>query len=607
MIIPEALLLPIIIPLAGAIIVFAMPRGARFTALAAAFFTFLAAALLFRRPLVFCAPWLGAGFEFSLRLYSFSAFIVLFAAGFGFFITLYTFSFLCGKPYNRYFYGYLLLAVSFVCGAALADSLLVLLFFWEGLLLSMFGMISSGGKGAFRTAIKAFIIMGIADLCMMLGIALTGRLAGTFTISQISLPVSGASGAAFVLLMIGAIAKSGAMPFHSWIPDAATDAPLPFMALVPGAIEKLAGIYFFARISLDMFQMRPGCLMSYALMIIGAVTILLAVMMALIQKDYKRLLSYHAISQVGYMVLGIGTAVPAGIVGGLFHMVNNALYKSCLFLTGGAVERQAGTTDLEKLGGIGLRMPVTFGCFIITALSISGVPPFNGFFSKELVYEGALSLGWVFYAAAVAGSFFTAASFLKLGHAAFLGKPPVDRSAVKEAPALMLFPMIIIALICILFGAYNFLPLRGLIQPAVMPHLDGRDFAGYCLNAKLTLITVLVLAASVAHHIFAVRKNGAAVKASDHIHNAPVLRELYKRAEEGKLDPYNIGIVAARFFARLGWRVDRSIDWVYELASVRAILAPGKVLRRLHSGNYSVYIAWSLAGCFLIALFLMYY
>ena len=130
--------------------------------------------------------------------------------------------------------------------------------------------------------------------------------------------------------------------------------------------------------------------MSIVMMTIGAVTILLAVMMALIQKDYKRLLSYHAISQVGYMILGIGTALPVGIVGGLFHMINNAMFKSGLFLTGGAVEKQTGTTDLHNLGGLGRKMPVTFACFLMLALSISGVPPFNGFFSKELIFDGAL-------------------------------------------------------------------------------------------------------------------------------------------------------------------------------------------------------------------------
>ena len=132
-------------------------------------------------------------------------------------------------------------------------------------------------------------------------------------------------------------------------------------------------------------------------MMVGAVTILLAVVMALVQKDYKRLLSYHAISQVGYMVLGIGTALPIGIIGGLFHMINHAMYKSCLFLTGGAVEKQAGTTDLDKLGGLARKMPVTFVCFFIAAASISGVPPFNGFFSKELVYDAALEQRLVFY------------------------------------------------------------------------------------------------------------------------------------------------------------------------------------------------------------------
>ena len=128
-------------------------------------------------------------------------------------------------------------------------------------------------------------------------------------------------------------------------------------------------------------------------MIVGAVTILFAVMMALVQKDYKRLLSYHAISQVGYMILGIGTAVPAGIIGGLFHMMNHAMYKSACSSPAGSVEKQAGTTDLSKLGGLVRRMPVTSICFIVAAASISGVPPFNGFFSKELVYDGALERG----------------------------------------------------------------------------------------------------------------------------------------------------------------------------------------------------------------------
>jgi len=180
-------------------------------------------------------------------------------------------------------------------------------------------------------------------------------------------------GLAFVLLMVGAISKAGAMPFHSWIPDAASDAPLPFMALMPGAMEKLAGIYFLTRVSVQLFHVASGWA-STLMMVVGACTILLAVLMALVQKDFKRLLSFHAISQVGYMILGIGTGIPVAIAGGLFHMINNALYKSTLFLTGGAVELQAGSTDLRQVSGLGKKMPVTLGCFLVAALSISGSP-----------------------------------------------------------------------------------------------------------------------------------------------------------------------------------------------------------------------------------------
>ena len=339
------------------------------------------------------------------------------------------------KPRLNQFYCYLLVTLAMTNGAVLADNLVLMLFFWEGLLLTLFGLIAIGRPGAYKTAIKAFIIVGISDLCLMIGIGLTGYLAGTMTISKISLSVDSWAALAFILMMIGAISKAGSVPFHTWIPDAAVDAPLPFMAFLPASLEKLLGIYLLARISLDMFKLTAGSWLSILLMTIGAITILLAVMMALVQKDYKRLLSYHAVSQVGYMILGIGTCLPVGIIGGLFHMINNALYKSCLFLTGGAVEKQTGTTDLAKLGGIGIKMPVTFMCFVITAVSISGVPPFNGFFSKELIYDAALERGTIFYLAAILGTFFTAASFLKLGHAAFLGKMSESNKNVREVVA----------------------------------------------------------------------------------------------------------------------------------------------------------------------------
>jgi NADH-quinone oxidoreductase subunit L len=312
----------------------------------------------------------------------------------------------------------------------------------------------------------------------MLGIGLTGYLAKTLTMSAISIPLSPLATVAFVCLMIGAIAKAGAMPFHIWIPDAALDAPLPFMAILPASLEKLLGIYFLGRISLQLYQLVPQSWLSYLMMIVGALTILFAVMMALVQKDYKRLLAYHAVSQVGYMILGIGTCVPAGIVGGLFHMINNALYKSCLFLTGGAVEKQAGTTDLAKLGGLGWAMPLTFGAFCVAAASICGVPPFNGFWSKLIIIIACIASGrfWLGLIAVIV-SLLTLASFMKVQKYAFFGKLKQEHSEIKEVPASMQIAMIVLSILCIFMGLLLLPQVKAVfLDPAVEVLRNGMNY-----------------------------------------------------------------------------------------------------------------------------------
>ena len=605
--ISEMILLPIIIPLACGALVLAIRQrfyGVKETiSLLATASTLALSILLFRHNITYSVPWIGLGINFSLRLYHFSAFIILATSLFAFLFVLYSCSFMRYKKHLNQFYCYLLVTVAMANGAVLADNLVLMLFFWEGLLLTLFGLIAIGGKGAFKTAIKAFIIVGISDLCMMIGIGLTGHLAGTLTISRINLPMDSMGSLAFVLLMIGAISKGGAMPFHSWIPDAAVDSPLPFMAFLPASLEKLLGIYLLARISLDMFKLDGGSWVSTMLMVIGAITILLAVMMALVQKDYKRLLAYHAVSQVGYMILGIGTCLPTGIIGGLFHMINNALYKSCLYLTGGSVEKQTGTTDLGKLGGIGAKMPLTFLCFLIVAASISGVPPFNGFFSKEFIYAGALKRGTIFYLAAILGSFFTAASFLKLGHAAFLGKLSEANKNVKETSWPMLIPMIVIASICVLFGLQNHFPVDNFIKPILgEQRLQGQEFSE---NTMLVVITVLVLAGAFVHHLFAAKIMGGGYRATEHIRHAPALNEIYNWAEKRYFDPYDIGLKIVYGISKTGWWVDRGINWVYDNLSVRSAYLVANEIRSAHTGNYSLYIVWTLLGAVFVLIILM--
>jgi len=306
------------------------------------------------------------------------------------------------------------------------------------------------------------------------------------------------------------------------------------------------------------------------------------------------------------MNIGIGTALPVGIVGGLFHMINNALYKSCLFLTGGSVEKQAGTTDLAKLGGIGARMPVTFLCFFITAVSISGVPPFNGFFSKELIYDAALERNVIFYIAAALGSFFTAISFLKLGHAAYLGKISEENKKVKESPLVMLLPMIILAAICVIFGIYNAFPINKLIQPVLGAQAGEHHFSGFPGNMKIGIITVLVLLGAVASHIFGFKKTGSGLKAVDYIHYAPGFSGLYKKAEQGVFDPYNLGLKIVNVVSKIAWAIDKAFDWIYEKLAVGIVFASSSRLKRIHTGNYSMYIGWSILGMLFVYLSLLF-
>ncbi len=558
------------------------------------------------KELIFERPFAGFQIDFSLKLYHFSGFILLAAAALSFLVVLYTTVFMKGKSGTKLFFACMLFTLALVNGAVLANNLAVMLFFWEGILATMFVLIMVGGKKAYKTSVKAVVIAGLTDLMMMLGIGIAGYLAKTLTMDQIRLPITGWGTLAFVLLMVGAVSKAGSMPFHTWIPDAADDAPMPFMAFLPGALEKLLGIYLVSRICLDLFEFEHGSPMSLVLMILGAATILLAVMMALVQKDFKRLLSYHAVSQVGYMILGIGTGLPVGIVGGLFHMLNNAVYKCCLFLTAGAVEKQAGTTDLHHISGLGKKMPVTFICFLVAAASIAGFPLTNGFFSKELIFDGALESNIIFYIIAAIGAFFTPISFLKLGHAVFLGKPTKETKDVKEAPLGMLIPMAVLAVSCLVLGFGKSFMISHVFEPILGHGAEAGEHIGGHTNWLLVGISAASLLLATWDHYRGFRRTGAGLSSADHYHDAPVLKTIYHMAQKKYFDPYHLGGYVIRGYASLSLKINDGISWFYDVAVVRFVGFFSNLLKRAHNGSQSRYALWVLMGLVLItALFLM--
>lgn len=607
------ILVPIVVPAIAGGLCLLIPRRVKAVrevlALAGLVWTFVAALQLFGQwPLSFTRDWVVLGdlsVQFDLLLSQFSAFVIVFVALFGLLVALYSASWLSKEHDGRRYYSLLLWTVAASVGAALSNSLLLLLIFWEALTAILFLFANTGlkEKVASEGAAKSFIMLGLSDAALFLAVALIWVRFGTLSMSGLSIFVGdGPTTAIYVLMMVGAITKAGAMPFHTWVPALSEGAPTPVMALLPASIDKLLGIYLLARISLDIFNIGPG--MQLLLMSIGAVTILGAVLMALIQHDLKVLLSYHAVSQVGYMILGIGTGIPIGIAGGLFHMLNNAVYKTCLFFGAGAVEKQAGTTEISKLGGLARAMPLTFIAMAVASLAISGVPPFNGFVSKWMVYSGIVELGsrgmgsyWIFLVAALFGSALTMASFVKVLYSAFLGQRPSAFAHVKEAPLSMTAPMLVLAALCVVFGVWASFPINTFINPIV------HGAVGTSVTGVLTLSEgfwdpsvatgLIILGILVGLGIFGIGK--LTTRRMGHIFiggNKPP--ELLDAMHVEGTGFYNTIRETKGLKGAFANAEDRIFD-VYEIGGrIGDVFVQG--LRSVHNGVLSTYLAWSVIG-----------
>lgn len=266
----------------------------------------------------------------------------------------------------------------------------------------------------------------------------------------------------FFLMLIAAVAKSVQFPLHTWIPDAMA-APTPVSALLHAACYVKAGVYLVARLhSMGHWPISWSLTVSW----LGAATLLIGVLFALAQHDLKRLLAFHTVSQIGYMMLGLGLGTPLGIAAGLFHCVNHGLFKGSLFLCAGAVQHACGTRDMDRLGGLGRRMPHTMGVWLLAAGGIAGVPLLNGFVSKWLLYSAALDahqpilalIPWI-------GSILTVFSFMKATSGVFLGSPGSSTGDAHEVSWTMVAGSGVLSAGCVLFGVAPQLAVTYLINP----------------------------------------------------------------------------------------------------------------------------------------------
>ncbi len=546
--------------------------------------------------------WLS-GKYFSFNVDSLARLIVIFISIFSVLISIYHIFYDPGKDRGRNYYEYFLLTLGASYGAALSDHLITFIFFWGFLGLTLYKLIRGFDEESSSSAKKTLILIGASDSLMIMGIGLVWLNTETFFISEIDLATKTFStNLAFIFLLVGSFTKAGAFPFHTWIPDFVKKAPASSSAYLPASLDKLLGIYFLSRICIDMFTLNQW--LTLVILIIGVITIIAAVMMALIQHNYKKLLGYHAVSQVGYMVVGIGLGTPLGIAGGLFHMINHALYKSGLFLSAGSIEKRTGKEDLSELSGLSGKMPLTFISALIFALAISGIPPLNGFASKWVIYQAIINFGegtgianqlWIIWLAlAVFGSALTLASFIKFISGVFLGRVREELASVKEVNVFMWLPMIILAVICVGFGV---VATQTILPRILMPITGEFEFVGIWNSVA---VSILILVSIVLGIIIYLAGDIKKFRTADSFVGGEKMQDT---SEYSVLEFYK----TIREFGFLSWFYDKAEKkWfdIYDL-SKKGVLRMNREFSTAHDGILRTYSSWFIVGLIIMLILLL--
>jgi NADH-quinone oxidoreductase subunit L len=414
--------------------------------------------------------WLSSGslkVDLAFRMDALSGLLCLIITFIGTLIHVYSIGYMSHeKDYSRFF-SYLNLFCGSMLVLVLGDSLPVMFVGWEGVGLCSYLLIGFWytDKANANAGKKAFITNRIGDFGFLLGMFLLYQATGTFSIPEITAAAHGKIPAltgllmgqpiafwAALLLFVGATGKSAQLPLYVWLPDAMAG-PTPVSALIHAATMVTAGVYMVARMS-AVYLMSPAALAIVAL--VGALTALFAAIIGFAQNDFKKVLAYSTVSQLGFMFVGVGTGAFSS---GVFHLLTHAFFKAGLFLCAGSVmHAMSGSGDITRMGGLRKLVPWTHGVFLICWLAIIGVPPFSGFFSKDSIIAGALAtdvygpdLAWVGKlsgALLLAAALCTAFYMSRLYFLVFSGPSRADektRHHIHESPGEMVFPLVVLA------------------------------------------------------------------------------------------------------------------------------------------------------------------
>ena len=346
---------------------------------------------------------------------------------------------------SSYFHPLYLVLVTGVAASFLAGDLFNLFVAFEVMLIASYALLTVGGnRSAVRPAMTYVVISLLASTLFLTAVALLYAATGTVNMADLAgrvaeLPEALRSAFALLLLVVFGI-KAALFPLFFWLPDSYPTAPTPVTAVFAGLLTKV-GVYALLRTQTTVLGGGEGGPSTLILALAG-ITMVVGVLGAIAQDDIKRILSFHIVSQIGYMVLGLGLFTVAGLAGAILFVVHQIPVKTSLFLVGGMVEKATGTVELDRLGGLVRRLPVAGALFLVAAFSLAGLPPFSGFFGKlALVQAGFGAERWLVTAVALGGSILTLFSMTKIWAGAFWGQPSdrgqAEDSARLRVPAVM--------------------------------------------------------------------------------------------------------------------------------------------------------------------------
>ncbi|MBF0618556.1 MAG: NADH-quinone oxidoreductase subunit L [Candidatus Omnitrophica bacterium] len=505
-------------------------------------------------------------------------------------IQIYSIGYMSGDPRYSRFFAYISLFMASMLGLLLADNLLLLYIFWEGVGLCSCLLVAFWYEkpAAAAAGVKAFVTTRVGDTGLLLGILILLSLGNTLHFADMA-SVKGPESLvalAAVLIFLGAMGKSAQFPLHTWLPDA-MEGPTAVSALIHAATMVAAGVYLVARLY-GFFLAHPLALQMVAC--VGMISALMAASIACVTNDIKRILAYSTISQLGLMMLALGTG---GYTGGTFHLMTHAFFKALLFLGAGSVIHAAHTQDIRAMGGLFTKMKMTSVTFIIGALALAGIMPFSGFWSKDEIFCAVWHHGnmW-FFAALIATSFMTAFYMARLVLLAFFGASRLEKD-VHESPLVMTGPLVVLAAFSAGLGLLGSPWCHGAFQHFI----QAKDEA-IGLNVPMAICSTMVSLSGIMGAYMIVVRN---VK-------FPTWTWLKKMAVNKYYVDELYEVVFVRPFQRIcvvsavfdGACIDRAVNDVG-----RVVGACGQAVRRIQTGMIDRYLLVQAGGVLMLLVFIL--